>query len=41
MPEREPCVPVSKELNIFTLPSVYVYCSLVSVKKILGSLKFS
>lgn len=24
MPERELCVPVSKELNIFTLPIVYV-----------------
>lgn len=39
VPERETCKPIFKKLQIMTLPSLYIFCCLVSVRESLGSLK--
>uniref|UniRef100_A0A1B6K9Q5 Reverse transcriptase domain-containing protein n=1 Tax=Graphocephala atropunctata TaxID=36148 RepID=A0A1B6K9Q5_9HEMI len=40
IPERESCLPIFRKLQIMTLPSMYIYCCLVSVKENLDNFKF-
>jgi len=38
IPLRQTCKPIFRELEIMTLPSLYIFCCLVNVKEVLGEL---